>query len=203
MGQRANTDWLAKVLAYVDSPFKLIAIVIMAVLGFTGLMIYQNRDFIMGTYREYRKLPEIAEDRIEDAVAYLFKHTQAEVVTVFKVDPMLGSRILHRAYGREGRDRGKEGIDIGLFSSNQDNNRDVVALMAGEIPCSDYLRPQSEIGVWYMERGVRYGCRISIPPDQHRFIGQITVGWRERPTDLDYAKTMMTISSTMLSKEKR
>ena len=201
--QKENTDWLTKILAYVDSPFKLAAIVIMAVLGFTGLMIYQNRDFILGAYREHRKLPELAEDRMDDAVSHLFKYTQAEIVAVFKVDPMLGSRVLHRAYSRDGRNRSKEGIDVGLFSGNIDNNRDVVALMASEIPCSDYLRPQSEIGIWYMEQGVRFSCRISIPPDEHRFIGQMTVGWRERPTDLDYARTMLTISASMLSRTKK
>ena len=201
--RRESTDWLAKILAYVDSPFKLVAIIIMAVVGFTGVMIYQNRDFILGAYREHRKLPELAEDRIDDAVAHLFKYTQAEVVAVFKVDPMLGSRVLYRAYSRDGRNRSKEGIDVGLFSGNIDNNRDVVALMASEVPCSEYLRPQSEIGIWYIEQGVRFSCRISIPPDQHRFIGQITVGWREQPADLDYARTMLNISASMLSKEKR
>ena len=201
--RRESTDWLAKILAYVDSPFKLVAIIIMAVVGFTGVMIYQNRDFILGAYREHRKLPELAEDRIDDAVAHLFKYTQAEVVAVFKVDPMLGSRVLYRAYSRDGRNRSKEGIDVGLFSGNIDNNRDVVALMASEVPCSEYLRPQSEIGIWYIEQGVRFSCRISIPPDQHRFIGQMTVGWREQPADLDYARTMLNISASMLSKEKR
>ena len=201
--RRESTDWLAKILAYVDSPFRLVAIIIMAVVGFTGVMIYQNRDFILGAYREHRKLPELAEDRMDDAVSHLFKYTQAEIVAVFKVDPMLGSRVLHRAYSRDGRNRSKEGIDVGLFSGNIDNNRDVVALMASEIPCSDYLRPQSEIGIWYMEQGVRFSCRISIPPDEHRFIGQMTVGWRERPTDLDYARTMLTISASMLSRTKK
>lgn len=201
--RRESTDWLAKILAYVDSPFKLVAIIIMAVVGFTGVMIYQNRDFILGAYREHRKLPELAEDRMDDAVAHLFKYTQAEVVAVFKVDPMLGSRVLYRAYSRDGRNRSKEGIDVGLFSGNIDNNRDVVALMASEVPCSEYLRPQSEIGIWYIEQGVRFSCRISIPPDQHRFIGQMTVGWREQPADLDYARTMLNISASMLSKEKR
>ncbi len=201
--RRESTDWLAKILAYVDSPFKLVAIVIMAVIGFTGLMIYQNRDFILGAYREHRKLPELAEDRMDDAVSHLFKYTQAEVVAVFKVDPMLGSRVVYRLYSRDGRNRTKDGIDIGLFSGNINNNRDVVALMASEVPCSEYLRPQSEIGIWYMEQGVRFSCRISIPPDEHRFIGQITVGWREQPSDMEYARTMLNISASMLSKEKR
>jgi hypothetical protein len=196
-------DYLDKILTYVDSPFKLMALVIMAVLAFMGFLIYKNLDLIVGTYKEQQRLPTMAENRLDDAVSYLFKYTQAEIVAVFKVDPMLGSRVLHRAYSRDGRNRKMEGIDVGLFSGNVDNNRDVVALMASEIPCSDYLRPQSEIGIWYMEQGVRFSCRISIPPDEHRFIGQMTVGWRERPTDLDYARTMLNISASMLSQSRK
>ena len=201
--RRESTDWLAKILAYVDSPFRLIAIIIMAVVGFTGVMLYKNQEILLGAYKEHQRLPEIADDRLDDAVKHLFKYTQAEVVAVFKVNPILGTRILYRAYTREGRDKTKEGIDVGLFSANAANNRDVVALMASEVPCSEYLRPQSEIGIWYIEQGVRFSCRISIPPDQHRFIGQMTVGWREQPADLDYARTMLNISASMLSKEKR
>jgi len=198
-----NNDWLSKILGYVDSPFKLVAIIIMAIVGFGGLMIYKNHDLIVGTYREQQKLPDLAENRLDDAVTHLFRNTQAEVVAVFKVNPILGTRVLYRAYTREGRDRTKEGIDVGLFSSNAANNRDVVALMAGEVPCGEYLTAQSEIGLWYIEKGMKYGCRISIPPDNTRFIGQITVGWKEQPSDLDKMRAMLNIGATMLSREKR
>ena len=153
--QKENTDWLTKILAYVDSPFKLIAIIIMAVVGFAGVMLYKNQEILLGAYKEHQKLPEIADDR------------------------------------------------LGLFSANVANNRDVVALMAGETPCGEYLAAQSEIGLWYIEQGMRYGCRISVPPDNTKFIGQITVGWKEQPADMDKVRTMLNIASNMLSKTKK
>ena len=201
--QKENTDWLTKILAYVDSPFKLIAIIIMAVVGFAGVMLYKNQEILLGAYKEHQKLPEIVDDRLDDAVKHLFKQTQAEVVAIFKVNPILGTRILYRAYTKEGRDKTKEGIDVGLFSANVANNRDVVALMAGETPCGEYLAAQSEIGLWYIEQGMRYGCRISVPPDNTKFIGQITVGWKEQPADMDKVRTMLNIASNMLSKTKK
>jgi len=139
-------DYLDKILTYVDSPFKLVALVIMAVLAFMGFLIYKNLDLIVGTYKEQQRLPTLAENRLDDAVTHLFKNTQAEVVAIFKVDPILGSRVMYRAYTREGRDKTKEGIDVGLFTANAANNRDVVALMAGEVPCVEYLAAQSESG---------------------------------------------------------
>ena len=68
-----SADALSKILAYVDSPFKLFAIIVMGVLAFGGYFIWQNQELLVGAYKESRKLPTIAEDRVEDAAAHLFK----------------------------------------------------------------------------------------------------------------------------------
>jgi hypothetical protein len=198
-----SQDTLAKVLAYVDSPFKLFALILMAVLAFGGYMVYEHRDLIVGTYKEHQKLPQIAEGRVDDVATHLFKHTNAQVVAIFKVNPLIGTRVLYRAYSKEGRDKSVEGLDVGLFTNNAANNKDVVALMANEIPCGEYKSAQSEVGLWYIEKGMTFGCRISVPPDHSRFIGQITVGWAEQPTNLEHTKTMLQIASTILAKEKK
>jgi len=192
-----------KVLGYVDSPFKLFAIVLMAVFAFVGYFVWQNQEFLIGAYKEQRKLPTIAEDRVEDVAAHLFKNTGAVVVAIFKVNPIFGTRVLYRAYTKDGRDKTHEGLDVGLFTANTSNNRDVVALMAGEIPCGAYKTAQSEIGLWYIEKGVVYGCRVSVPPEQGKFIGQITVGWKEEPPDVDAYRVLLQIAATMLSRSKQ
>jgi hypothetical protein len=198
-----HNSLIDKVLGYVDSPFKLFAIVLMAVFAFVGYFVWQNQEFLIGAYKEQRKLPTIAEDRVEDVAAHLFKNTDAAVVAIFKVNPMFGTRVLHRAYTKDGRDKTHEGLDVGLFTANSANNRDVVALMASEIPCGAYKTAQSEIGLWYIEKGVTYGCRISVPPEQGKFIGQITVGWKEEPPDVDQYRVLLQIAATMLSRSKQ
>jgi hypothetical protein len=203
MPEKLNAnDTLSKVLAYVDSPFKLIAVVVMAVFAFTGYIIYDHRDLIVGTYKESQKLPSINKDRVDDVAVHLFKTTDATIVTIFKVNPLLGNRIQYRAYTTNGRDKTNDGLDVGLFTSNQKNNEDVISLMAGNIPCSEYKTAQSEIGLWYIEKGMRYGCRISVPPDPSKFVGQITVGWEKQPADLEQTKAMLFIAATMLSRSK-
>ncbi len=204
MAEKLNADdTLSKVLAYVDSPFRLFAIILMALLTFFGWMLYDYKDLIVGTYKEHQKLPQIAEGRVDDVATHLFKHTNAQVIAIFKVNPIINSRILFRAYTKEGRDKTMEGLDVGLFSSNAANNKDVVSLMANEIPCNEYKTAQSEVGLWYIEKGMTYACRISVPPEHERFIGQITVGWAQQPANLDHAKVMLTIASTMLGREKK
>jgi len=200
---KKSADTLSKVLAYVDSPFKLFAIILMASLAFSAWVFYDNQELIIGTYKESQKLPGIAEDRVDDVVVHLFKTTDATVIAIFKVNPLFGTRIQYRAYTKTGRDKTNDGLDVGLFTANQANNQDVVSLMAGNIPCGEYKTAQSEIGLWYLEQGMTFGCRISVPPDPNRFIGQITVGWDKPPADLEQTKAMLNIGATMLSRSKK
>jgi len=192
-----------KVLAYVSSPFRLFAMVLMAVLTFAGYFVYTNQELLIGAYKESKKIPTIAEDRVEDATAHLFKQTGAVVVAVFKVNSMFGTRILHRAYTREGREKAMDGLDVGLFTANQSNNLDVVKLLSNEIPCGEYTSAQSEMGIWYIEKGVGYTCRISVPPEPGRFVGQITVGWASPPDNLEKTRAMLQIAASMLSRSKQ
>ena len=203
MSDEKPSDVLSKVLSYVDSPFKLFALILMAVFAFAGYFVWQNQSFLFDAYKENRKLPTIAEERAEDVAAHLFKNTDATVIAIFKVNPLFGTRVLFRAYTREGRDKTHDGLDVGLFTQSSANNRDVIALMANEIPCSEYTVAQSEIGLWYIEKGVTFGCRVSVPPEQGRFVGQITVGWDKEPKDLDKAISMLQIASNILSKSKQ
>lgn len=191
---------LDKVLGYVDSPFKLFAILIMGVVAFAGYFLWQNQEFMRDAYKESKKLPEINTSRADEASSMLFKQTGAAVVAVFKVNPLFNSRVLYKAYTKDGRDKSIEDIDVGLFSQNVSNNNDVIALMTNQVPCSEYRYAQSEVGLWYIEKGVTFTCRISVPPDSHRFVGQITVGWAEPPQSLEQIKFMMEIASAMLTK---
>jgi len=201
MSKGSGSDsMLDKVLGYVDSPFKLFAIILMGVLAFSGYFLWQNQEFMRDAYKESKKLPEINTSRTDDASAMLFKKTGATVVAVFKVNPLFGSRVLYKAYTKDGRDKTIEDIDVGLFSQNAANNADVIKLMTNEVPCSEYRYAQSEVGLWYIEKGVTFTCRISVPPDSHRFVGQITVGWAQQPESLEQIKFMLEIASAMLTK---
>ena len=199
MSDKPDTT-IDKVLSYVDSPFKLFAILVMGVVAFAGYFLWQNQEFMFDAYKESKKLPEINTARADDASAMLLKKTGASVVAVFKVNPLFNSRVLYKAYTKEGRDKSIEDIDVGLFSQNPANNADVVKLMTNDIPCGEYRYAQSEVGLWYIEKGVGFTCRISVPPDSHRFVGQITVGWPQQPESIEQVKFMLEIASAMLTK---
>ena len=189
-------ETLLGVLSYIDSPFKLGVVVLLAFLGFAGFFVYQHQEILVGAYIKNKERPVMNTDRFEPAARLILKSTQAEMVVIFHVDTILGKRVVERVYLADGsRYKEFDGYDVGLFTKNVANNSDVIRLMANEIPCSEYPKAQSEIGLWYKSIGINYTCRISVPPDQNQFIGQITVGWKDKPVD---PETILPIAGLML-----
>ena len=140
--------------------------------------------------------------KYEEAHNFLLKHTDVELVSIMEVNTLSNTRkIAFLSTRNGGRIKQYDGLDVGLFSKNYDNNNDVISLMSGKIPCSPYLKPQSLIGFTYKDNGVNFMCRISVPSEPGVFIGQISVGWKEPPTDLEAAHTALVISSALLFKK--
>jgi hypothetical protein len=195
-------DTLMSVLSYINSPFKLFVVVLLSVLGYVGYFVYDNKTFLLGVYEKSTALPKLNSAKFDDAVTLLMKDPNVVAIAIMSVDTIFNKRIIVRAENRDGkRAKGLEGQNVGLFTSNHTNNADVVDLMAGQTPCGFYSTPQSELGIWYLEQGATFGCRSSVPPDYTSFIGQITVMYKDAPTDLDKSKAILTIAARMLSNQ--
>jgi len=195
-------DGVMSILSYADSPFKLFVVVLLGVLGYVGYFVYDNKTFLLGVYEKSTALPKLNSSKFDDAVTLLMKDPNVVAIAIMSVDTIFNKRIIVRAENRDGkRAKGLEGQNVGLFTSNHANNADVVDLMAGQTPCGFYSTPQSELGIWYLEQGATFGCRSSVPPDYTSFIGQITVMYKDAPTDLDKSKAMLTIAARMLSNQ--
>ena len=156
----------------------------------------------MASYRAQQALPKM-NGKYEEAYNFLIKNTDAEMIAFLEVNTLINNRkVVYLSTRGGGRDKRNDGLDVGLFSKNYDNNNDVIGLMSGKIPCSPYLKPQSLIGFVYKEHGVNFMCRISVPAEPGVFIGQISVGWKEQPTDVEAAQTAMIIASSLLFNKK-
>jgi hypothetical protein len=140
--------------------------------------------------------------RYAEAYNFLLKNTEVELVSILEVNTLINTRkVVFLSTRNGGQIKDYNGLDVGLFSKNYDNNNDVISLMSGKIACSPYLKPQSLIGFVYKENGVNYMCRISVPAEPGAFIGQISVGWKEQPTDIEAAHTALVIASALLFKK--
>jgi hypothetical protein len=195
-------DFLLELLKYIgESPFRLFTVVFLCVIGFGGWIVYSEKDAFMASYRAQQALPKM-NGKYEEAYNFLLKNTDVELVSIMEVNTLINTRkIVFLSTRNSGRIKQYDGLDVGLFSKNYDNNNDVIGLMSGKITCSPYLKPQSLIGFTYRENGVNYMCRISVPSEPGVFIGQISVGWKEQPTELEAAQTALVIASSLLYKK--
>ena len=184
-----------------ESPFRLFTVVFLCILGFGGWIVYSEKDAFMASYRAQQAMPKM-NGKYEEAHNFLLKHTDIELVSILEVNTLSNTRkIAFLSTRNGGRIKQYDGLDVGLFSKNYDNNNDVISLMSGKIPCSPYLKPQSLIGFTYKDNGVNFMCRISVPAEPGVFIGQISVGWKEQPTDVEAAQTALIIASALLFKK--
>jgi hypothetical protein len=195
-------DFLFSLLNWIgSSPFRLFTVVFLCILGFGGWIVYTEKDAFLTSYRAQQALPKM-NGKYDEAYNFLLKNTDAEMVAFLEVNTLINTRkVVYLATRNGGRDKRNDGLDVGLFSKNYDNNNDVIGLMSGKIPCSPYAKPQSLIGFVYKEYGVNYMCRISVPAEPGVFIGQISVGWKEKPDDVEAAQTAMVIASSLLFKK--
>ena len=195
-------DFLFSLLTYIgESPFRLFTVVFLCILGFGGWVIYTEKDAFMASYRAQQAMPKM-NGKYEEAYNFLLKNTEVELVSILEVNTLINTRkVVFLSTRNGGQIKDYNGLDVGLFSKNYDNNNDVISLMSGKIACSPYLKPQSLIGFVYKENGVNYMCRISVPAEPGVFIGQISVGWKEQPTDVEAAQTALVIASALLFKK--
>ena len=186
-----------------SSPFRLFAVIILSVFGFIGWVAYTEKDAFMASYRAQQALPKM-NGNYQAASNFIFKNSQAELVAIFEVNTLLNSRkLVFLATRSKGKITDHDGAEVGLLTKNYDNNQDVIGLMSGKIPCGPYARPQSYIGFTYKENGTQYMCRISVPVEPGLFIGQISVGWKEEPQEIEIAQTVMGVASGLLYTKKQ
>jgi hypothetical protein len=184
-----------------ESAFRLFAVIILAICTMVGWFVYTEKDSFMASYRAQQALPRM-NGNYEGASNFIFKNSKTDLIAIFDVNTLLNSRKLVYFVTREGRIKTHDGTEVGLLTTNHANNTDVIALIQGESVCGFYEKPQSFIGFAYKEKGINYMCRISVPAEPGLFIGQISVGWKQKPENDESEKIILAIASSMLYNKK-
>lgn len=198
----AIKDFLLKLLEWIgSSAFRLFTVITLLIITAVGWFLYEEKDAFMASYKASQALPKM-NGEYEKAVNFILKNTNVEMIAIFEVNTLLNTRKLVYMMSRKaGRNKSNDGLDVGLLTKNHGNNQDVINLMSGNTPCGIYTTPQSQIGFVYKDMGVNYMCRISVPSDPGTFIGQISIGWKEEPTEegaIERAKVVLNVASGLL-----
>lgn len=200
-----KTDVIGRVtdlIKWVDSPFKLLTVILLSFLAFAGYFAWDSRQVILQAIQNQDHMPQLVkqEDLVEPA-KNLLKDVDGLIVLVHKANLATNSRTTVLALNADGsREKKIEGTVTSLFNASSDRNAAMVAMLNNEVLCEEF-NPSSKVGEWGSKQGVKFMCRGSIPPDPGKFAGYIAVGFKDKPEDISALKTRINLASTDMSDE--
>lgn len=177
-------DKVLDLVKWVDSPFKLLTIIILGVLGLIGYIVYSQQDKLVSSLTHRETMPELlADERLSSLSRDLLRDLRAETILIHQIDLAKNARITRIAQSADGRFTPLEGKKGAFFSGSPARNRAAVAMLNGEVMCEGFT-PSSDAGDWLVSRGVVFACRGSIPPEPGSMAGYISVGFKQEPRDI-------------------
>jgi hypothetical protein len=200
-----KTDAIGRItdlIKWVDSPFKLLTVILLSFLAFAGYFAWDSRQVILQAIQNQDHMPQLVkQDDLVEPAKNLLKDVDGLIVLVHKANLATNSRTTVLALNADGsREKKIEGTVTSLFNANSDRNAAMVAMLNNEVLCEEF-NPSSKVGEWGAKQGVKFMCRGSIPPDPGKFAGYIAVGFKDKPEDISALKTRINLASTDMSDE--
>jgi len=199
------TDAIGRVtdlIKWVDSPFKLLTVILLSFLAFAGYFAWDSRQVILHAIQNQDHMPQLVkQDELIEPAQSLMKDVDGLIVLVHKANLVTNSRTTMLALNSDGsREKKMEGTVSSLFNASADRNAAMVAMLNGEVMCEEF-NPSSKVGEWGAKQGVKFMCRGSIPPDMGKFAGYVAVGFKEKPEDIAALKTRINLAATDMADE--
>jgi hypothetical protein len=202
---KPSTDAIGRVtdlIKWVDSPFKLLTVILLSFLAFAGYFAWDSRQVILQAIQNQDHMPQLVkQEDLVDPAKSLMKDVDGLVVLVHKSNLTTNSRTTMLALNADGsREKKIEGTVTSLFNASADRNAAMVAMLNNEVLCEEF-NPSSKVGEWGVKQGVKFMCRGSIPPDPGKFAGYLAIGFKEKPEDISALKTRINLAATDMSEE--
>jgi predicted negative regulator of RcsB-dependent stress response len=185
---------------WVDTPFKLFEVIILACVFFFGYFAWDSRQVILTSITNNTHKSALREvPALEKIAQSVMKDLEAETIVVHKANLVINNRTTLVAYGPKGRETAFDGYNSTLFNKDPVRNAAMIAMMNGEVYCSKQ-EVTGKTSDWERAYGVNFVCWASIPPEIGEFEGYISVGFSKEPSDLSVVKTRMNLASTEMAK---
>jgi hypothetical protein len=175
------SSFLAQVLAYVDRPWRVVAIVVLFLVGGAGWAIYEQRQEIIESWMT-PEASTLNTDAVPAALDRLVEETGADLVQVWAVDLSANSQRFIAARRKDGeRPVIPEPRRLPVIVRATDLQV-LVDVINGHPACADVtLAAPSPVVHRLAERGMQRGCAIPIPPSPELFVGVIYIAWLKTP----------------------
>ena len=192
-------DKAIDLIKWVDTPFKLFEVILLASIFFFGYFAWDSRTVILNAITQSSKITNLKEvNHLVPVTESLQKDLEATTVIVHKASLNVNTRKTMLAFGPKGRDNSLDGLNSSLFSKDQSRNAGIIGMLNGEIVC-DKISVLDKSSEWESKQGVTFICRGGIPPEIGDFDGYIAVGWRKEPIDIAVIKTRINLASSEMS----
>ena len=192
-------DKAIDLIKWVDTPFKLFEVILLASVFFFGYFAWDSRTVILDAITQSSKVTNLKEvNHLVPVVDSLQKDLEATTVIVHKASLNVNTRKTMLAFGPKGRDNSLDGLNSSLFSKDQSRNAGIIGMLNGEIVC-DKISVLDKSSEWESKQGVTFICRGGIPPEIGDFDGYVAVGWRKEPSDIAVIKTRINLASSEMS----
>jgi hypothetical protein len=196
----ALVDKAIDLIKWVDSPFKLLAVILLGVFGLSGWLVYENKDKIANKVLVSEAMPVmVGDDKIVSVSQALIRDLRAETVIVHEINLSSNARTTRVALSAEGRYAPLEGKKGAFFSGSPARNHAAVSMLNGEVLCETF-EASSDVGDWIISKGVTYACRGSIPPEQGSMVGYLSVGFKGPQRDVTAVKARINQATKELAK---
>jgi hypothetical protein len=192
-------DKAIDLIKWVDTPFKLFEVILLASVFFFGYFAWDSRTVILNAITQSSKVTNLKEvNHLVPVAGSLQKDLEATTVIVHKATLNVNTRKTMLAFGPKGRDNSLDGLNSSLFSKDQSRNAAIIGMLNGEVVC-DKISVLDKSSEWESKQGVTFICRGGIPPEIGDFDGYVAVGWRKEPSDIAVIKTRINLASSEMS----
>ena len=192
-------DKAIDLIKWVDSPFKLFEVILLASVFFFGYFAWDSRSVILDAITQSSKITNLKEvNHLIPVAASLQKDLEAVTVVVHKAALVVNTRTTMLSFGPKGRDNTLDGLVTSLFNKDPGRNAAIVGMLNGEVTC-DKLEGTSKSSEWETKQGATFICRGGIPPEVGDFDGYVAVGFKIEPTDLNVVKTRINLATAEMS----
>jgi hypothetical protein len=192
-------DKAIDLIKWVDTPFKLFEVILLASIFFFGYFAWDSRVVILNAITQSSHVTNLKEvNHLVPVAGSLQKDLEATTVIVHKASLNVNTRKTMLAFGPKGRDNSLDGLSSSLFSKDQSRNAGIIGMLNGEVVC-DKISVLDKSSEWESKQGVTFICRGGIPPEIGDFDGYVAVGWRKEPSDIAVIKTRINLASSEMS----
>ena len=176
------SEYLSALLAYIDRPWKVAAVIVLVLAGGAGWIAYEKRDAIIESWLTPSE-PFLRTTLIPDALNVLATETSADLLQVWEINLPANTQQFYAARRKDGERPVIPTPRRLPVITTVSSAKALVEVLEGRPVCVDLSDQGTPLAERLAQRGMKRGCAIPIPPSSEAFVGVIYLAWLTPPDE--------------------